>query len=114
VSAGVCTAGRADGCGFVTARPFVAAGCASAEIAVVTIIKAAAIVARMTAFVSVETALESWSDAFSSREPDSTSLENAILKHICVAGNSGYRFRPVCGAGSRYENDRDDAERRRT
>jgi hypothetical protein len=38
----------------------VAAGCASAEIAVVTIINAAAIgVARMTAFVSVETALES-------------------------------------------------------
>jgi hypothetical protein len=92
----------------------VLAGCASADIAVVTIINAAAIVARMTAFVSVETALESWSDTFSSREPDSTSLENAILKHICAAGNSGLGFGPRRGAGSRCENDRDDAERRRT
>ena len=68
VSAGVCAGGRAAA-GLFFALPAVPPVCAWAYIVVATIINAAAIVARMAAFASVETAL---------------------LKHICLVGNSSH------------------------
>jgi hypothetical protein len=56
----------------------------------VTIIKAAAIVARMAAFVSVE---------------------SALLKHICLAGNSDRRVLACVRRWIERQERQDDAER---